>query len=111
MLVIPNLFCGLSLCKKQEISGNSGIGESTGRLFAEEGARVVLMARREEQGQTVANSICDSGGEAVFVGCDVGDNESVNSAVQKAADEWGRVDLLFNNAGGGAGSSFPNEGA
>ena len=89
--------------------GNSGIGESTGRLFAEEGARVVLMARREEQGQAVANSICDSGGEAVFVSCDVGDNESVNSAVQKAADEWGRVDLLFNNAGGGAGSSFPNE--
>ena len=44
--------------------GNSGIGESTGRLFAQEGARVVLMARREEQGQIVANSICDGGGEA-----------------------------------------------
>ena len=55
--------------------GNSGIGESTGRLFAQEGARVVLMARREEQGQIVANSICDGGGEAVFVSCDVGDHE------------------------------------
>ena len=89
--------------------GNSGIGESTGRLFAQEGARVVLMARREEQGQTVANSICDGGGEAVFVSCDVGDHDSVSGAVEKAADAWGRIDLLFNNAGGGAGSSFPNE--
>ena len=89
--------------------GNSGIGESTGRLFAEEGARVVLMARREEQGHLVASSIRDNGGEAVFVGCDVGDHESVTRAVQKAASQWGRVDLLFNNAGGGAGSSFPNE--
>ena len=52
--------------------GNSGIGASTGQLFAEQGARVVLMARREEQGQMIANSICDRGGEAIFVGCDVG---------------------------------------
>ena len=89
--------------------GNSGIGESTGRLFAQEGARVVLMARREEQGQIVANSICDGGGEAVFVSCDVGDHDSVSGAVEKASDAWGRIDLLFNNAGGGAGSSFPNE--
>ena len=66
--------------------GNSGIGESTGRLFAQEGARVVLMARREEQGQIVANSICDGGGEAVFVSCDVGDHDSVSGAVEKAAD-------------------------
>ena len=89
--------------------GNSGIGESTGRLFAQEGARVVLMARREEQGQMVANSICDGSGEAIFVGCDVGDHDSVSRAVERAAAHWGRIDLLFNNAGGGAGSSFPNE--
>ena len=89
--------------------GNSGIGASTGQLFAKEGARVVLMARREEQGQMVANSICDDGGEAIFVGCDVGDHDSVSRAVEKAAAAWGRIDLLFNNAGGGAGSSFPDE--
>ena len=89
--------------------GNSGIGASTGQLFAEEGARVVLMARREEQGQMVANSICDGSGEAIFVGCDVGDHDSVSRAVERAAAHWGRIDLLFNNAGGGAGSSFPNE--
>lgn len=89
--------------------GNSGLGASTGQLFAKEGARVVLMARREEQGQMVANSICDDGGEAIFVGCDVGDHDSVSRAVEKAAAAWGRIDLLFNNAGGGAGSSFPDE--
>tara|TARA_Y100000589_G_scaffold315967_1_gene340091 strand:+ start:146 stop:976 length:831 start_codon:yes stop_codon:yes gene_type:complete len=89
--------------------GNSGIGASTGQLFAKEGARVVLMARREEQGQMVANSICDDGGEAIFVGCDVGDHDSVSRAVEEAAAAWGRIDLLFNNAGGGAGSSFPDE--
>ena len=89
--------------------GNSGIGASTGQLFAEQGARVVLMARREEQGQMIANSICDRGGEAIFVGCDVGDYDSVCGAVSKAVAAWGRIDLLFNNAGGRAGSSFPNE--
>ena len=89
--------------------GNSGIGASTGQLFAEQGARVVLMARREEQGQMIANSICDRGGEAIFVGCDVGDYDSVCGAVNKAVAAWGKIDLLFNNAGGGAGSSFPNE--
>ena len=87
--------------------GNSGIGASTGQLFAKEGARVVLMARREEQGQMVANSIlCDDGGEAIFGGCDVGDHDSVSRAVEEAAAAWGRVDLLFNNAGGGAGVVF-----
>ena len=89
--------------------GNSGIGASTGQLFAEQGARVVLMARREEQGQMIANSICDGGGEAIFVGCDVGDYDSVCGAVSKAVAAGGRIELLFNNAGGGAGSSFPNE--
>ena len=59
--------------------GNSGIGEATGRMFAGEGAKVVLMARREEQGQAVAAGIRDAGGEAVFVACDVGDDESVQA--------------------------------
>jgi NAD(P)-dependent dehydrogenase (short-subunit alcohol dehydrogenase family) len=89
--------------------GNSGIGEATGRLFAQEGAKIVLMARREEQGQKVAESIREKGGEATFIGCDVGNNDSVQEAVRKAASTYGRIDVLFNNAGGGAGNSFPNE--
>ena len=89
--------------------GNSGIGAETGRTFAREGARVILMARREEQGKAVTQEIRDAGGEAHFVCCDVGDNDSVQAAVAEAAAIYGRIDVLFNNAGGGAGSSFPNE--
>ena len=89
--------------------GNSGIGETTGHVFAREGAKVILMARREEQGQAVEAAIREAGGEASFVQCDVGDHDSVETAVAKAAEIYGRIDVLFNNAGGGAGSSFPNE--
>lgn len=89
--------------------GNSGIGEATGHLFAREGAKVILMARREAQGQAAAAAIRDAGFEATFIACDVGDHDSVKTAVAKAADVYGRIDVLFNNAGGGGGGRFPNE--
>ena len=89
--------------------GNSGIGEVTAHTFAQEGAKVILMARREEQGRAVEQAIRDAGGEASFVACDVGDDQSVLDAVAAAADIYGAVHLLFNNAGGGAASYFPNE--
>ena len=89
--------------------GNSGIGETTGQVFAREGAKVVLMARREEQGEAVAQGIRDAGGEATFIRCDVGDDESVAQAVAQAAEVYGGINVLFNNAGGGGGSQFPNE--
>ncbi|MBD16416.1 MAG: hypothetical protein CMJ72_14860 [Planctomycetaceae bacterium] len=89
--------------------GNSGIGETTGQVFAREGAKVILMARREAEGAAVAESISAAGGEATFIACDVGNHGSVTSAVDQAAKVHGRIDVLFNNAGGGAGSSFPNE--
>ncbi len=89
--------------------GNSGIGEATGHLFAKEGAKVVLMARRIEQGQAVASAIRDAGGEAAFIACDVGDDDSVKDAVAEAAAVYGGIHMLFNNAGGGGGSRFPDE--
>ena len=89
--------------------GNSGIGETTGHVFAREGAKVILMARREAQGREVEASIRDEGGEATFIACDVGDRDSVRDAVAQAAETYGKIDVLFNNAGGGSGSSFPNE--
>ena len=89
--------------------GNSGIGETTGQVFAREGAKVILMARREEQGQAVAHGIREAGGEATFIRCDVGDDDSVRQAVAQAADVYGAINVLFNNAGGGSGSQFPNE--
>ena len=89
--------------------GNSGIGETTGRVFAKEGAKVILMARREQQGKDVAESIQQAGGDAVFITCDVRDPESITQAAEQAAATHGRIDILFNNAGGGAGRHFPEE--
>lgn len=89
--------------------GNSGIGETTAHTFAQEGAQIVLMARRTEQGKAVEESIRSNGGDATFVACDVSDNASVLAAVERAVSVYGRVDVLFNNAGGGAGGRFPNE--
>ena len=89
--------------------GNSGIGEGTAQLFVQEGAKVILMARREEQGRAVEASLREAGGEATFIACDVGDHDSVTKAVAEAADTYGAIHVLFNNAGGGAGSRFPNE--
>ena len=88
--------------------GNSGIGESTARLFASEGAKVLLLARREEQGIAVQNSINSDGGKSTFVQCDVGDPDSVNAAINKAAGIYGGIHVLFNNAGHGGGGDFPN---
>ena len=89
--------------------GNSGIGEGTARLFAQEGAKVALLARREKEGHAVEQSIRDGGGEALFVRCDVSERAQVDAAVQRVVDEYGRIDILFNNAGGGDRGNFPNE--
>ena len=63
--------------------GNSGIGESTVHLFAEEGAKVAIMARREEQGEAVQNAVRDQGGIAEFIRCDVTEPQEVSAAVEK----------------------------
>ena len=89
--------------------GNSGIGEGTAELFVQEGAKVIIMARREEQGRRVERELREAGGEASFIACDVGDHDSVTRAVGQAAETYGAIDVLFNNAGGGAGSRFPDE--
>lgn len=89
--------------------GNSGIGEGTAHLFAREGAKVIIMARREEQGQTVEAAIRDSGGEATFIVCDVSEEDSIVAAVDQAATTYGAIDILFNNAGGGGPGNFPDE--
>ncbi len=89
--------------------GNSGIGETTGHTFAREGAKVILMARRQAEGEAVAAAIRSAGGDATFIACDVGDDDSVRSAVAAAAEVHGGINVLFNNAGGGGSSQFPDE--
>ena len=58
--------------------GNSGIGEATAHLFAKEGAKVALLARREKEGKEVESAIRASGGEATFFQCDVADRSNVD---------------------------------
>ena len=75
--------------------GGSGIGEATARLFAQEGAEVVVAGRRREQIETVA---ADIGGHAIV--CDVSDQGQVQNLFQKVIKISGKVDILLNNAGG-----------
>ena len=89
--------------------GNSGIGEATVRLFAEEGAKVAIMARREEQGEAVQNAVRDQGGIAEFIRCDVTEPQEISAAVEKVVEVFGGVDVLFNNAGTAGPESFPEE--
>jgi NAD(P)-dependent dehydrogenase (short-subunit alcohol dehydrogenase family) len=75
---------------------SSGLGEATARLFAEEGARVLIADIQEERGREVAKDIGDA---ARFVPCDVTDESAVGAAVDAAVAEWGQLDCMFNNAG------------
>ena len=79
--------------------GTSGIGARTVEVFAREGATVVFCGRRQELGQKVAASI---GGKVEFMRTDMTIEAEVESLIKGTAERHGRVDVLFNNAGGPA---------
>jgi NAD(P)-dependent dehydrogenase (short-subunit alcohol dehydrogenase family) len=74
-----------------------GIGAAAARLFAREGARVLLAARTEAQLKTVTEDIREAGGTADYVVCDLSDASSVRAAVDRTVDLYGRLDVAFNN--------------
>jgi NAD(P)-dependent dehydrogenase (short-subunit alcohol dehydrogenase family) len=78
---------------------SSGIGVGIAEVFAEEGAKVICAARREKQGQAVAVAIRKKGGEALFVRCDISQEDQVKALIKAAIDKYGRIDSLINNAG------------
>jgi NADP-dependent 3-hydroxy acid dehydrogenase YdfG len=78
---------------------SSGIGEATARLLAEEGAKVVLGARRTERLAQIVSEIREAGGIAEYRQVDVADRESVNEFVRFARQQFDRIDVIFNNAG------------
>ena len=80
---------------------SSGIGRLLALRLAGSGARVALVARRERELAEVATEIRSGGGEAVALPCDVGDRDQALAAAARAADAFGTVDLLVNNAGYG----------
>lgn len=78
---------------------SSGLGEATARHLAAQGAKVVLGARRAERLQQLVNDIQSAGGQALAVATDVSRREDVAHLVQQAIAQFGRVDVLVNNAG------------
>jgi len=82
--------------------GTFGIGESTALLFAKEGAKVVIAARNAEKGERVVSQIKEQGGDAIFVKTDVAKEEDVQNLVRETVDTFGKLDVLFANAGVGA---------
>jgi len=79
--------------------GTSGIGEATSVLFAKEGASVAVVGRNTERGKSVAKRISDAGGTAIFVQADVRKSNDCRTAVERTIETFGRLDMLFNNAG------------
>ena len=78
---------------------SSGIGAETARLFAAEGARVVLVARGMDKLQGVLEEIAAAGGEAMAAAADVSRREDCERAVEAAVERFGGIDVLVNNAG------------
>ncbi len=78
---------------------STGIGHTIGAVFAREGAKVVLAARRREPLEALALEIQKAGGTALAIVTDVGVEEQVLNLFRRTMDAYGRVDILVNNAG------------
>ncbi len=82
------------------VSGaSSGIGEATAVTLAQQGATVVLVARRRDRLDALAARIGEGGGRTLTLDTDITIEEKARDAVQRAVDELGRLDILVNNAG------------
>ena len=79
--------------------GAAGIGEASCRLFAREGARIACLDRDRQGAERVSEEIRMAGGAAEAFACDVSIEEEVQATVQQILQRFGRIDILFNNAG------------
>lgn len=84
-----------------------GIGREAALLFAREGARVAIAEIDQDMGEAARASVESEGGDAIFLQTDVSDPDSVAAAVDATLAHYGRIDVLYNNAGG----STPNDGS
>ncbi len=84
--------------------GNRGIGAATSRVFAREGAAVVIAARDVASSRAMADEIVGGGGRALAVACDVAVGSDVSAMVDRTVETFGGVDILVNNAGMDAGT-------
>jgi len=76
----------------------SGIGAEMARRLAADGAHVVVTGRREKRGVRIVDEIRGAGGEATFLRLDIADEDSVSTVFQSIAQQFGRLDVLVNNA-------------
>ena len=79
--------------------GNSGIGKATAALFAAEGAQVLITGRRANEGRQTVEEIHSAGGQIEFLQADHTREEDCNRVVEHLINTYGRLDILFNNAG------------
>jgi NADP-dependent 3-hydroxy acid dehydrogenase YdfG len=82
---------------------SSGIGAAVARRFGQDGLSLTLAARRADRLEAVAEDVRNSGGQALVVQTDVTRQADVDAMLQATLERWGRVDVLFNNAGVNAG--------
>jgi len=80
--------------------GGTGLGKSMATRFAELGANLVITSRRQEVIDKTAEELRDHGGKVLAIACDVRDPEQVNEMVSQTVDEFGKIDILLNNAAG-----------
>ncbi|MNF65241.1 4-formylbenzenesulfonate dehydrogenase TsaC1/TsaC2 [compost metagenome] len=81
------------------VSGASrGIGEAIAKLLAQQGAHVIVSSRKIEGCQAVADAIIAEGGKATAIACHIGEMEQIQSAFAQIREQFGRLDILVNNA-------------
>jgi NAD(P)-dependent dehydrogenase (short-subunit alcohol dehydrogenase family) len=76
-----------------------GIGKASAMLFANEGSSIVIADIDRESGQKIKSDIIQSGGRAIFIEADVSKREDVKNLIKKTMDEFGKLNILYNNAG------------
>jgi len=77
----------------------SGVGLAAVQLWCENGAKVVAADINEANARKTAELVAEQGGQAIAICCDVADPASIQAAIDLAVQEWGRLDVLYNNAG------------
>lgn len=79
--------------------GGSGIGRASVLEFARNGAKVILLDRTPDNAEKVKRQVEEAGGEALVIECDIEQPQQVKEAIDQAAATWGRLDIVFANAG------------